>query len=151
MAIHSKVRIYVHLVWGTYKHERILNRELREKIFQHLVERANELKIVINKMNIQPEHVHMGLELPADKSIAEVAQNLKGESSNWINDNELIRGKFRWQRGYGAFSVSISQLERVKNYIENQDEHHKRKTFQEEYKEWAKKYGVWDDADEENE
>ena len=151
MAIHSKVRIYVHLIWGTYKHQRILNQDLRLKIFQHLVERATELKIVINKMNIQPEHVHMGIELPADQSIAEVAKNLKGECSNWINDNDFLRGKFRWQRGYGAFSVSASQLEKVKSYIENQDEHHKRKTFQEEYKEWAKKYGIWDDAGEENE
>jgi putative transposase len=149
MAIHSKVRIYVHLIWGTYKHEQILNRELRLKIFQHLVERANELKIVINKMNIQPEHVHIGLELPAAQSIADVAKNLKGESSSWINDNDFLRGKFRWQRGYGAFSVSASQLEKVKGYIENQDEHHKRKTFQEEYKEWAKKYGVWDDEEDE--
>lgn len=147
MAIHSKVRIYVHLIWGTYKHQRILNRELRIKIFQHLVERANELKIVINKMNIQPEHVHITLELPSSKSIADVAQNLKGESSTWINDNDFLRGKFRWQRGYGAYSVSASQLEKVKSYIENQDEHHKRKTFQEEYKEWAKQYGVWDDEE----
>ena len=59
MAIHSKVKIYVNLIWGTYNHETILNREMRIKIFQHLVERANELKIVINKMNIQPEHVYM--------------------------------------------------------------------------------------------
>ena len=149
MAIHSKVKIYVHLIWGTYKHQRILNRELRIKIFQHLVERANELKIIINKMNIQPEHVHMGIELPAAQSIAEVAKNFKGECSTWINDNDFLQGKFRWQRGYGAFSVSASQLEKVKNYIENQDEHHKRKTFQQEYKDWAKKYGVWDDDEDE--
>jgi len=142
MALHSKVRIYVHLIWGSLNHERILNRDLRLKIFQHLVERAKELKIVIYKMNIQPEHVHVLHNLPSNKTTTEIAQGLKGECSKWINDNEFLKGKFRWQRGYGAYSVSASQLEIVENYIKNQDEHHKRKSFQEEYKEWAIQYGV---------
>ena len=145
MALHSKVRIYIHMIWATYNHERILNRNLRIKIFEHLKSSAEELNITINKMNIQPEHVHILLQLPSDKSIAQVAKNLKGECSNWINANDLIQGKFRWQRGYGAYSVSASQIVRVENYIKNQDEHHKRKSFQEEYQEWAKKYGVWED------
>jgi len=143
MALHSKVRIFVHLIWGTHNHERVLNRELRIKIYQHLLERARELKIIINKMNLQPEHVHTLLELPSNKSIAEIAQNFKGECSNWINDNNLTVGKFRWQRGYGAYSVSISMLSTVENYIKNQDEHHKRRSFTDEYKEWAMRYGVW--------
>jgi putative transposase len=145
MARHSKVRIYFHLIWGTINHERILNRSLRLNIFQHLVERAEELKIILYKINIQPEHVHILQNLPSNKTIAEVTQNLKGECSNWINGNDLIPGKFRWQRGYGAYSVSASQLNMVENYIQNQDDHHKRKSFQEEYKEWAMQYGVWDE------
>ena len=109
------------------------------------MERANELNITLNKMNIQQEHAHVLLELPSGMSIAEAVQNLKGECSNWISENDFIKGKFRWQLGYGAYSVSASQLMKVENYIMNQDEHHKRKTFQEEYKEWAIQYGVWDD------
>ena len=147
MAIHSKVRVFVHFIWGTHNHEWILNRELRLKIYHHLVERARELKIIINKLNVQPEHVHTLLELPSNKTIAEIAQNLKGECSNWINDNNLTVGKFRWQRGYGAYSVSISMLSTVENYIKNQDEHHKRRSFTDEYKQWAVKYGVWDRDD----
>ena len=144
MAVHSKVRIHVHLIWGTYKHEHILNRDLRVKIYQHLVERGNDLKITIRKMNIQPEHVHCLINLPSNKTIAEVVQGLKGECSKWINDSDLIKGTFRWQRGYGAYSVSASQLEIVENYIKSQNGHHKQKTFQEEYKEWAIQYGMWD-------
>ena len=93
-------------------------------------------------MNIQPDHVHMLLSLPSDKTIAKIAKDLKGESSNWINENKFIPGKFRWQRGYGAFSVSVSQLEIVKQYINNQDKHHRKKSFQEEYDEWCVKYGI---------
>ncbi|MDZ7400912.1 MAG: IS200/IS605 family transposase [candidate division KSB1 bacterium] len=147
MAIHSKVRIYVHLIWGTYERQRILTPELRLKIFRHLVERAKELDIIIVKMNIQPDHVHILFILPSNKTLAEIVQNLKGECSNWINECNLIQGKFAWQRGYGAFSVSASQLMRVENYIKNQDAHHRRKSFQEEYKGWAVRYGVWDEED----
>jgi putative transposase len=145
MALHSKVKIYVHTIWGTLNHERTLNQDLRLNIFQHLVERADELNITLNKMNIQPEHIHVLLELPSSTSIAEIAKNLKGECTNWINNNDLIQGKFRWQRGYGAYSVSASQIYKVEEYIKIQDGHHKRKTFQEEYKEWTIQYGVWDD------
>ena len=142
MGIKSHVRIYGHLIWGTHNHNRILNSQIRPVLFDHLVKRSQELKIVFEKMNIQPEHIHILLALPADKSIAQVAKNLKGESSNWINENDFISGKFRWQRGYGAFSVSSSQLNIVKKYIKNQDEHHRRKSFKEEYDEWAREYGI---------
>ncbi|OPX34367.1 hypothetical protein B1H10_03835 [candidate division KSB1 bacterium 4484_188] len=143
MATHSLVKIYVHLIWGTLSRERILNKNLRISLFKHYVERAKELSLQIEKMNIQPEHVHILLTLPADQTIAQVSKNLKGESSHWINDNNLLPGKFNWQRGYGAFSVSASQLTKVKNYIASQEEHHKKQSFYQEYKEWAKKYGVW--------
>ena len=84
----------------------------------------------------------------ADKCLADVLQKLKGESSHWINDRHLTNGKFSWSRlvgRYGGFSVGISQLEKVKLYIENQSEHHRIKTFQEEYDEWKKRYGIFDD------
>ena len=74
-----------------------------------------------------------------------VARIFKGESSFWVNENKLTPFKFKWQRGYGAFSVSASQLETVINYIAKQDEHHKIKTFTEEYNDWQKKYGILND------
>jgi putative transposase len=144
MAIHSHVKIYVHLIWGTYNHQRILNSKIRLSIYNHIAKRSKELSIVFEKINIQPEHIHVLLSLPSDKSIAKIAKDLKGESSNWINENNLIPGKFRWQRGYGAFSVSASQLEIVKQYVKNQEEHHRRKSFKEEYDEWAGQYGILD-------
>jgi putative transposase len=145
MATHSKVRIYIHLLWGTYNHEPMLKKDLRLKIFDHLQQRANDLGNTIYKMNIQPDHVHIALNLLSTQTMAEVAKKLKGECSNWINENNLTHWKFKWQRGYGAYSVSASQLLIVENYIKNQEEHHRRKTFQEEYKEWAVQYGIWDD------
>jgi REP element-mobilizing transposase RayT len=145
MALHSHVKIYVHLIWGTHKHQRIINSKLKLALFNHLSARAKESNIILENLNIQPEHIHSLLLLPSDKSIAQIAKQFKGESSNWINDNNLTAGKFRWQRGYGAFSVSASQLKKVNQYIKNQDEHHKRKSFAEEYEEWARQYGILKD------
>jgi len=73
-----------------------------------------------------------------------IAKSLKGESSYWINENNIIPSKFKWQRGYGAFFVSASQLEKVKNYIAAQEEHHRVKTFTKEYNDWKNKYGLFD-------
>jgi putative transposase len=145
MARHSHVKVWVHAIWGTYRHERIIHKGLRVQLFDHIVGEAKEMGLHIEKMNIQPEHVHVLFSLPADKTIAGIIKSIKGESSRWINESKLINNTFSWQRGYGAFSVSASQLETVKNYIKNQDAHHQKKTFTQEYEEWARKYGVWDD------
>ena len=145
MPIHSRVKIYIHLIWGTHNHHKIFNPNLRNVLLEHLIIKCKELNIFFENINIQSEHIHMLILLPSDKSIAQIAKSLKGESSKWLNDINLITGKFRWQRGYGAFSVSASQVETVNRYIKNQDEHHHIKSFREEYEEWARQYGIFEE------
>ena len=145
MAIHSHVKIWVHFIWGTHNHEKIITKEFGKKLFSHFISKSNEEKIHIEKLHVSPEHVHMLFELPSTKPMDKVARIFKGESSFWVNENKLTPFKFKWQRGYGAFSVSASQLETVINYIAKQDEHHKIKTFTEEYNDWQKKYGILND------
>ena len=111
-------------------------------IYNHLIEKSKTLEIPFEILRIQPEHIHALINLPSNKLLAEYVQSLKGESSSWINKQTLFNTKFAWQRGFAAFSVSASQLDIVKNYIKNQEEHHRRKTFKEEYDEWREKYGV---------
>lgn len=72
-------------------------------------------------------------------------QKIKGESSFWINHNSFFSNQFNWQMGYGGYSVSASQLDNIKRYIQNQDEHHRKKSFDEEYQEWKREYGIFDD------
>ena len=144
MAQHSQVKIWVHLIWGTLNHDRCLNRDIRLKLFDHIIAREKELNLEIKCLNIQPEHVHCLLSLPSDKTMSEIAQSLKGESSHWVNEEHLTPFKFKWQRGYAAYSVSSTQVDKVKTYIQNQEEHHKRKSFRDEFKEWAVQYGVFD-------
>jgi putative transposase len=83
--------------------------------------------------------------LPTNVALADYMQKLKGESSHWINQNKLLGCHFNWGRGFGAYSVSASLLNTIKKYIENQKEHHVKSTFTQEYEEWKKKYGIFDD------
>lgn len=129
MSKHSFVKIWVHLIWGTYQRQRIMLKDVRSMLFRHLLEHFKVLEIETERINVQIDHIHCLISLPEEQNIAYVAKIIKGESSRWINENNLIMGKFRWQREFGAFSVSQSQLERVKKYIEEQDEHHETKSF----------------------
>lgn len=100
----------------------------------------NGIYMKINYFNA--EHVHALIDLPTSKSIEEVLKLLKGSSSHWINENRLLRGKFFWGRGYGAFSVSHSHVERVAAYIAGQEDHHHKKTFSQEFEMFEKEYGL---------
>ena len=91
---------------------------------------------------VNSEHVHALIDLPTNYAIENAIQLIKGSSSYWINQHNLLKTKFSWGRGYGAFSVSESNLEKVVNYISNQEEHHRKKTFQEEYQKFIKAYGL---------
>jgi len=86
----------------------------------------------------------LNINLPTDRTLSKFMNMIKGGSSYWLNNN-VFQSKFSWQKGYGAYSVSASQLEKVKHYINNQQEHHKRLSFTEEYEKWKNEYGIFRD------
>lgn len=138
----SWVRIWVHLVFSTKNREPFLNsKELRKKVFQHIKENAKEKDIWLDCVNGYSDHTHCLVSLNKEQSISKVAQLIKGESSFWINQNKLVEGKFIWQDDYWAVSVSESHLEQTRQYIFNQEEHHRKTTFKEEVDDFMKKYG----------
>ena len=140
MSIHSYTRIWLHLIWGTLNHEKFLKAtETRKKVSAYLYAYAKEKEIFMLKNYVNSEHVHCLIDLPTRYSIEELMQLLKGSSSAWINKNNLLPGKFAWGRGYAAFSVSHSNKDKVYHYIANQAEHHRTKTFKEEYEAFIKK------------
>lgn len=118
--------------------------------FLHEYSQSKGIYMRINYVNA--EHVHALIDLPTKYSIEETIKLLKGASSHWINQNRIVAAKFSWGRGYGAFSVSQSNVNDVSKYIANQEEHHRRKTFAEEYEKFVRVYGLeWrDDAPEGN-
>ena len=135
------VRMWVHLIWSTKNRERLLERELRPELFQHMKSNAREKSICLDTIGGYVEHAHALISLRSDQTIAKVAQLLKGESSHWINQNSLTKAKFEWQDEYIGFSVSESMIERVRQYILGQEEHHRKKTFVEEYQELLQMHG----------
>lgn len=93
-------------------------------------------------VNSMPDHIHIFFGMRPDQSLSNLMQLVKGDSSEWINKEKLVPGKFRWQEGYGAFSYSKSHTDAVVKYILNQEAHHLKKTFIEEYKELLDKFAV---------
>jgi putative transposase len=142
MSRHSYSRCWLHLVWTTLEREAMLTKPAAMKASRFLKEYAFEKNIYMKINYFNSEHVHALIDLPTSKSIEEVVQLLKGSSSHWINGNRLLRGKFSWGRGYGAFSVSQSHVDQVAAYIANQEAHHRKKTFGEEFEAFVKKYGL---------
>ena len=137
----SYVKIWIHCVWGTKNRVHFLNKENKWEIIDHIRSNAKEKGIFLDHINGDKQHLHGLISLTAKQSIAEVIQLIKGESSFWINKNKIVKGDFHWADDYFAVSVGESQVASVRDYIKNQEEHHRRKTWEEECDEFMKKYG----------
>ena len=142
MSLHSYSRMWIHLIWATHKRQKNINQAARSKLSEYLYEYSNEKRIYMKINFVNTEHVHALIDLPTNKTVEDVMHLIKGASSNWMNKNKFIGSNFAWGRGYGAFSVSQSGIDSVCKYISEQEEHHKKKTFSEEYEEFIKKYGL---------
>ena len=127
------IKIMIHAVWGTKNRAHYLTDHIRLAVIAHIRENAKEKGIYIDRLNGYTDYLHCLFALNADMSIAKVMNLLKGESSYWINKQLLTSSKFEWADEYYAASVSELALNRVRAYIDNQEQHHKMKTFQQEY------------------
>ncbi len=142
MSLHSYSRVWLHLIWTTLDREAMLTKPAAAQASDFLTNYALEKSIYMKINNFNADHVHSLIDLPTSKSIEEIMQLFKGSSSHWINANKLLRGRFSWGRGYGAFSVSHSHVDRVAAYIAEQEEHHKKKTFSQEFEALVKRCGL---------
>lgn len=134
------VGVWIHAVWSTKNREPFLTDSIRYKIFDHMRQNARAKEIYVDFINGYVDHVHCLISFDADQSISKVIQLLKGESYYWINKNKLSKTKFEWQDDYFVVSVSESVVDKVRTYIKNQEEHHRHKTFTEEYEEFISRY-----------
>ena len=148
MSTHAYSRCWLHLIWGTLKREGIFAPPTAAKVSGFLTDYAKENGIYMKINFVNTEHVHALIDLPTNMTIEQAVKLLKGASSHWINEQDLLAGKFAWGRGYGAFSVSQSGVNEVCAYIAGQAEHHRIKSFTEEYERFVKVYGlVWRDEE----
>jgi putative transposase len=133
------IKIWVHLVWTTKNREPQLTAEIRPKIFSHIRENAAEKGIYVDFINGYLDHVHCLISLGPGQNIDKILMLIKGESSFWINKNQILDKKFEWQSDYFAVSVSESGINRVREYIKNQERHHRKRSFHDEYDEFMLK------------
>lgn len=142
------IKVYIHFVWSTKNRYPFLSTlEARQLVWKHIKENANTKGIFIDYVNGFEDHCHCLISMGFNQNIEKIVQLIKGESSFWINKNShlfpCLKGKrFEWQEEYFALSVSESILNRVRNYIKNQENHHKKKTFKKEYDEIVEKYKI---------
>ena len=145
MSVHSYSRCWIHLIWGTLNREKVLHSEAAARVSRYISQYAERNEIYM-KNYVNADHVHALVDLRTSHSVEKVIQLIKGSSSHWINANNVIPGKFAWGRGYGVFSVSESNIGQVAAYIAGQENHHRARTFAEEFKEFVDRHGLrWKD------
>ena len=133
-------QLYVQLVFAVKNRDAVLSKNIRSRVFEYIsgiITEMNHKSIIVNGVS---NHVHIFIGLNPAKSISDTVHDIKRSSSLFINREKLCLGKFAWQDGYGGFTYSRSQLDVVYNYILNQEEHHKRESFRDEYIQFLKKF-----------
>ncbi|OGU30893.1 MAG: transposase [Ignavibacteria bacterium GWA2_35_9] len=135
-------QIYLHLVFAVQNRTSLIQPKWKDELYKYItgIIQTNSHKLIA--INGMPDHLHIAIGYKPHQLISNLLQDVKGSSSKWINEKKFVKGKFIWQEGYGAFSFSHSQIDRVVKYISNQERHHKNKTFQEEYIQLLKKYNI---------
>ncbi len=126
-------QIHLHLIFAVKYRTGIIEDKWKDELYKYItgiIQSNNNKLLIINGM---PDHIHILIGIRPNQSVSELLQDIKGSSSKWINEKGFVKGKFEWQEGFGAFSYSKSQIKDVIKYIENQEEHHKKRTFREEY------------------
>ena len=135
-------QLYTHLVFAVKYRERLLKKEIRVEVFSYIsgiITARKHKSIIINGM---PDHIHMVIGLNPNDKISDLVGAIKKSSSALINQQDWFRGKFFWQDGYGAFSYGKSQLNDLYNYVKNQQIHHKKRSFREEYIELLDRFNI---------
>lgn len=124
---------YFHLVFSPKNREALIGKEWKENLERYLTTCIQNRNHKLLAINVQQDHVHILIGYYLSDLIPDLVENIKTASTKWINDNKFTRFKFEWQKGYGAFTHSKSQVNQVIQYIINQDNHHKRRSFRDEY------------------
>jgi putative transposase len=138
----SYYKIWLHVVWGTKDRFPFLTTKIRKELYNHMKETAKEKGYHLSLVNGTDNHVHCLFAIRPKISISKMINDVKGESSHWINNCNFLKVRFSWQRGFGAFSVSESQVKKVWEYILNQEEHHQNVSFSEEWDMLLKKHHI---------
>lgn len=135
-------QIHIQAIFAVKKRTGLIQKEWKDELYKYItgiIQTHDHKLLAINGM---PDHLHVFFGMRPIQSLSDLMQDIKGSSSKWINEKKFIKEKFEWQEGYGAFSYSKSQVSRVIAYVQNQEVHHRKITFLEEYKKFLEKFEV---------
>ena len=135
-------QIYIHVVFAVKGRQSLIRNEFKETLYKYIsgiIRNEDQKLIAINGM---PDHIHLLMGMKPDFALSDLVRDIKASSSKFINEHRLVRGRFQWQEGFGAFSYGQSQLDRVVAYIRDQEKHHRRKSFKGEYVDTLKKFNI---------
>lgn len=135
-------QVHLQFVFAVKHRANVINKVWKDELYKYITSiiQANNHKLLA--INGMPDHIHILVGMRPDQSVSNLLQDIKRSSSKWINEKGFTTAKFEWQEGYGAFSYSKSHVKNVINYINNQEEHHRKKTFREEYIEFLEKFEI---------
>ncbi|MBL7839574.1 MAG: IS200/IS605 family transposase [Cyclobacteriaceae bacterium] len=135
-------QIYIQIVLAVKGRENLISKSWKDDLHKYIsgiIKGKEQKPIIVNGMS---DHLHVFVGLNPSMRVSDLVRDIKNNSSNFINDQKLVAGRFSWQEGYGAFSYSRADVRNVYNYILNQEEHHRKKTFKEEYEGLLKEFSV---------
>jgi putative transposase len=142
----SLVSLHVHVIFSTKHRELVIDPVLAPRLYGYIGGIVRQTASVPTAIGGVADHVHLLASLGRQTCVADLVRDVKSNSSKWVHETFPDRAGFGWQAGYGAFAVSVSMVERVKAYIANQEEHHRRQTFQDEFRAFLTKHGIaWDE------
>lgn len=135
-------QIHIQVVFTVQNRDCIIQNSWKEELYRYISGVIQNHKHKVLAINGMPDHLHILIGLRPTQSLSDLMQDVKGSSSKWINQKRFTKGKFSWQEGFGAFSYGKSQITQVIDYIKNQELHHQKRTFLEEYKDFLEKFEV---------
>ena len=135
-------QLYIHIIFVVKGRESVIPKQHKETLHQYITRIITHKKQTVIRITSMPDHLHILVGITPDTAISDLVRDIKANSSKWINKKKWVVGKFEWQAGFAAFSYAHSQLDAVVAYIKNQEAHHVRQTFREEYLEFLKRFDV---------
>ena len=135
-------QIHIHAVFAVQNRISLINKSWQDRLYKYIIAIIQKHGHKVLSIGGMPDHIHILFGFRPTQALSELIQEVKRDSSEWINKEKLVRGRFSWQEGYGAFSYSKSHISKVANYIETQEKHHKKRSFLEEYKKILKDFDL---------
>jgi REP element-mobilizing transposase RayT len=135
-------QIHVQTIFAVKNRRWLVQKELKDELYKYITRIIQSYKHKLLAINGMPDHLHIFFGMRPTQSLSDLMQDIKGNSSKWINDKKFVKGRFEWQEGFGAFTYSKPQVPKVVAYVQNQEIHHRKQTFLDEYITFLKHFGV---------